>query len=209
MLNSEYAKQRILDAASVLFGQTGFAATTMRMIAKEADVSLSAIPYYFESKENLFSHVVARATKQFTAYFSDITDEIQAYLDAPVHEKARARELVVRICDKHIDYVFDPQNDVLLRLFFQVRSTQAAQYASGEPLRLTTVQPTAALLRILKPELSEQDALLLAYSLVGEQLFFFYHRPSILAQLSLPAYDASTVARIRTLLLNKLDLLLN
>lgn len=48
---SEETRRRIFDSALVLFRKRGFAETTMRDIATEADVALGAAYYYFDSKD--------------------------------------------------------------------------------------------------------------------------------------------------------------
>ena len=48
------AKQmQIINVAEKLFAEKGFAATSVRDIANEADVNVSMISYYFGSKEKL------------------------------------------------------------------------------------------------------------------------------------------------------------
>jgi AcrR family transcriptional regulator len=49
----ERTRERILETSLQLFRTHGFDETTMRDIAKEADMSLGAAYYYFESKEAL------------------------------------------------------------------------------------------------------------------------------------------------------------
>ena len=46
-------KQRLLDAAIMVFSQNGFQASSMRAITREAGTSLSAANYHFGSKEEL------------------------------------------------------------------------------------------------------------------------------------------------------------
>ena len=46
-------RQRILDAAELLFTQYGFEATTLRRITGAAEVNLAAVNYHFGSKEEL------------------------------------------------------------------------------------------------------------------------------------------------------------
>lgn len=53
------ARERMLHTALDLFGRHGFDATTTRMIALAAGVNLGAIPYYFGSKENLYTDAAA------------------------------------------------------------------------------------------------------------------------------------------------------
>ena len=46
--------QRILLVASKLFAQNRYGSVTMRMVAKEADVSLASINYHYNSKQELY-----------------------------------------------------------------------------------------------------------------------------------------------------------
>jgi AcrR family transcriptional regulator len=52
--------QRILDTAERLFGDQGYAATSLRHIIAEAGVNLAAIHYHYGSKEELLDEVVMR-----------------------------------------------------------------------------------------------------------------------------------------------------
>lgn len=59
-------KQKILDIATELFSQKGFAATRVDEIAKAVGVNKALIYYYFPSKEALLDHLV-------DAFFEEIT----------------------------------------------------------------------------------------------------------------------------------------
>src|ERR1035438_432029 len=51
---------KILDTAERLFGQQGYAGTSLRQIIAEAGVNLAAIHYHFGTKEELLDHLVMR-----------------------------------------------------------------------------------------------------------------------------------------------------
>jgi len=53
-------RERILDAAEVLFAAHGFEATSMRMITGLANVNLAAVNYHFGSKDALIQEVFRR-----------------------------------------------------------------------------------------------------------------------------------------------------
>jgi AcrR family transcriptional regulator len=53
-------KTRILNAAEKLFGQNGFAATSLRDITAEAQANLAAVNYHFQSKDSLIDAVIER-----------------------------------------------------------------------------------------------------------------------------------------------------
>lgn len=47
-------KEKILIAAQELFARYGYAGTTMKMVAEQANVASGLVFHYFDSKENLF-----------------------------------------------------------------------------------------------------------------------------------------------------------
>lgn len=51
-------KQKVIDAATLLFFQKGFSGTSVRDIADRANVNVSLISYYFKSKQGLLEFAV-------------------------------------------------------------------------------------------------------------------------------------------------------
>lgn len=58
-------RDRILDGAQQLFWKYGYTRTTLRMIAKEVDVNLGLLPYYFDKKENIGIEIYSRYMSKF------------------------------------------------------------------------------------------------------------------------------------------------
>ncbi|GGF34229.1 TetR family transcriptional regulator [Echinicola rosea] len=50
-------KVKIMEVAEKLFAKNGFSGTSVREIAKKADVNIAMISYYFESKEKLLEAI--------------------------------------------------------------------------------------------------------------------------------------------------------
>ncbi len=101
-LASSGAKQRdaartrhqLLRAALRLFATQGYAATTVREIAHDADVNVALISRYFESKEGLFEACLTEGTEQIRTSIGELDD--QAHMAA--HDevaRAMAAQLVV------------------------------------------------------------------------------------------------------------------
>ena len=59
-MSGEGTKEKILDAAEELFGENGFAATSIRAITSRAGVNLAALNYHFGTKEALIDSVFKR-----------------------------------------------------------------------------------------------------------------------------------------------------
>jgi AcrR family transcriptional regulator len=51
-------KLKILETARLLFASHGFEGTSIRDIAKEANVNVASVNYYFSNKENLFGEIL-------------------------------------------------------------------------------------------------------------------------------------------------------
>lgn len=59
-MNDGDTKEKILDAAEILFAKEGYLATSLRKITGDAGVNLAAVNYHFGSKEGLLEAVLNR-----------------------------------------------------------------------------------------------------------------------------------------------------
>ncbi|WP_062383147.1 TetR/AcrR family transcriptional regulator [Demequina iriomotensis] len=71
-LTSDDRREQILAAATVVFGDKGYAGGTTDAIAREAGISQAYVVRMFGSKENLFLEVSRRATRRLRVAFRDI-----------------------------------------------------------------------------------------------------------------------------------------
>lgn len=85
------AKERIFEAAISLFAKKGYAAVGTREIAKEADVNVSMINYYYQGKLGILREIINDCYDKYFRAISDSDDK-----DAPPEERVRliARGLV-------------------------------------------------------------------------------------------------------------------
>lgn len=75
---TQSTKDRIIDAAEMLFSQQGYEGTTTRAIAMKADVPLGLMSYYFGTKSDLYSEVITRRSAEHAA---DIEASLKAVAD--------------------------------------------------------------------------------------------------------------------------------
>lgn len=73
-------REGILDVAEVLFATRGFAATSVREIAEQVDVTPAMIHYYFGSKERLLQAVMERALEPMAGAVAAIEQHGEAPL---------------------------------------------------------------------------------------------------------------------------------
>lgn len=68
-------QQQIIDAAKTLFGDRGYAATSVRDIAELAGLNAAAINYYFGSKEELFKIIFRLASESTSTVMTALADK--------------------------------------------------------------------------------------------------------------------------------------
>lgn len=71
-------KQKILDAAEKLFGEKGYAVTSLRHIISDAGVNLAAIHYHFGSKQGLLDQVIMRKAGPVNERRLELLDQFEA-----------------------------------------------------------------------------------------------------------------------------------
>jgi AcrR family transcriptional regulator len=97
-------RNRILESATKLFAQKGYAGTSVREIALEAQVAKPTIYYYFESKENLYAQLLMEE-------LSKLMDSIQRALKGK-----SAQEKLEKFAQAYLSYFFS-QEDVIKVIF--------------------------------------------------------------------------------------------
>ncbi|HEY4372849.1 MAG TPA: TetR/AcrR family transcriptional regulator [Burkholderiales bacterium] len=87
------AKERLLDAAELLFAELGYASCTFREIAGRSGINQGLLHYYFGSKQNLFTEVFMRRAQVVASHRELLLDEAIASHGAgqmPVETLVRA-----------------------------------------------------------------------------------------------------------------------
>lgn len=69
------AKERLIEAAGVVFGELGYHGATVREITRQAGVNLAAINYYFRDKEELYWSVLQHAVQCALKNDEDLSED--------------------------------------------------------------------------------------------------------------------------------------
>jgi AcrR family transcriptional regulator len=109
------AETKIKAAARVVFHRKGFAATRTRDIAKEADINLALLNYYFTSKEKLFELIMLETLVLFFQTLGTVFNDKTTTLEKKI-------ELVA---GKYIDLI-TAEPEIPLFIMSEIRSHGAA-----------------------------------------------------------------------------------
>jgi len=96
---SAISQKRVLDAAAKIFRDYGYAGTTMRAIADEADLKAGSIYYHYKSKDDLISAVLDIGIKA-------VTNLVETAL-ATLPETATGRERIETAIRAHLNAIIE------------------------------------------------------------------------------------------------------
>jgi AcrR family transcriptional regulator len=94
---SDKVRKKIVDAASILYAQKGFAATSIQEIAEAAGVTLPVTYHYVKKKSEIMRLIMEDVLSIFR---EGLTHEIKG-LEDPQRKLATAIELYLEIVDRH------------------------------------------------------------------------------------------------------------
>lgn len=115
-LKSKEPRERILEVSARLFSQKGYSAIGVREIAKEAEVNISMISYYFNGKLGILKTIIEK-------YFQDLDKILNA-----VKSLNLPREEALRMMIRNIVYLIKNKTDfckvAILEMPFDVPEIQ-------------------------------------------------------------------------------------
>ncbi|MCX7988302.1 MAG: TetR/AcrR family transcriptional regulator, partial [Thermodesulfovibrio sp.] len=96
------SKKRIVEAAIKIFSQHGYNGTTIRMIAKEAGISVGGVYLYFKNKEELFLFLMKEKMEELDHRITPIIQDtehpasaLREYIRIAIECALENRELIM------------------------------------------------------------------------------------------------------------------
>ncbi|MGK2932955.1 MAG: TetR/AcrR family transcriptional regulator, partial [Solirubrobacterales bacterium] len=83
---SELSRQRLLDAAAVVFSQQGFHRASLQAIGEEAEISRGSIVWHFGTKDALLQAVVERTYLSFHDVAAQLEIELAVHPGDPLSQ---------------------------------------------------------------------------------------------------------------------------
>lgn len=99
-MNSISKRDRLIESAATLFHRKGMASTSLADIAKDADIPIGNVYYYFKTKEELALSALQRHKEQYIARFTELDETIED----PRERLKKAVEYYERVSDDFTRY---------------------------------------------------------------------------------------------------------
>lgn len=192
------ARQRLIQAGVTIFAANGFNATTTRMLANEAQVNLSAIPYYFKSKEGLYQAVVAHIADVLGARLEPFLSQL-ADLHASGLEPEPARELLKEGLATMVAMMCgDPATLPFSKIILQEQMAPSAAFELIYPRVMERIlEAFATLIAAATGETDARQCNLQAVLLVGQVMVFRAGRATAVRRLGMEGYTPAEIAEIQ------------
>ncbi len=164
-------ERAILEAASRLFSENGFAGVSMRSVAEAAGVSKANIYHHFESKEALYLAILHASAAELSALVENL-EESSGHFDANISEFSSA----------HLQHLTDNETTsrLMLREAFsgdEERSRMLVERVVGGTFeRMISIFRAGQEAGELRSDL---DPALCATLLMGADVFFFQARGAL------------------------------
>ncbi len=198
-------RERLLERAIDVFGKQGFSGATTRMIASAAEVNISAIPYYFNGKEGLYTAVVEHIGEQVQLLMQETLLEIENGMRNPTINPQEAMDLLEIVLTNLINFLLGSTEALrFTRIILREHLDPSAAYGTifshiMSPL-LTNI---ARLITIVTGISDPREVRLRALAVMGQAMTFRIARETMVRLLDLDGYSPKERDEIRRVILEQ------
>ncbi len=196
-LNKKNTKERILSTAIRLFSTYGYEGTSVRMLCKESEVNISAISFYFGSKDKLYNYCLQYLAEKADAYYDKAYTNAMQALESDSLTKKEAYLAAMRIIDAQINSAYSPEYRSSLRLIYWEQNTPGSDFhPMTDSLFNKCEKPLALLLEAVTDRTFAQA--IIASRFINGSIIAFGEHSALVAQALVDAEDeAEDMAWVR------------
>jgi AcrR family transcriptional regulator len=164
--SGKHVQERLLDAAERLFGERGFAGTSVREIAAAANCNVASVSYYFGGKEKLYTDV-------WRHHLLVLRDNQIASIEKAMSEnqgKPRLEELLGSFAEAFVGSLVDEEGSG--RLIQLMMREMLDKHLPADMFIDEVINPTLSAMQkaLVKtcPGLQESQTALIVFSIIGQ-----------------------------------------
>lgn len=182
-------KSRLLDAAGHVFAEKGFEAASVREICQRAEANIAAVNYHFGDKRKMYVEAVSAAQCSSDTHVP--MPEWPADLAPEDRLRGFLRIMLQRMLEEN-----RPRWHLELMLRELANPTEACAHVVEAYIRPMADQLREIVLDLLPPGYPEDKGWMIGFSIVGQVLFYYVHRPVIRLLIGEEAYRGLTLERL-------------
>lgn len=206
------SKERLLMAAIKIFATHGFEGASTRMVVKEADVNISAIPYYFGSKDGLYEAVMRHIISIAMEAQGDRVEQLREALDSGTLTQAKGKALLHDFMSSFVEFLLGERAtlhmaQIMIREQMQPSPIFDILYEDMmKPMHETFTRLIAFLINV---DPKSQEGILCAHSVFGQIMIFKTHKEFVLRRTGWKSYGPPEKETIISLILQNTDAIIS
>ncbi|WP_138380169.1 TetR/AcrR family transcriptional regulator [Luteithermobacter gelatinilyticus] len=150
------SRERILDVAEKLFSTSSFASVSVRTVTTEAGVNLSAVNYYFGSKQGLFQAVYVRRAKAMNRERLELLAEYAQAAETQGNPLP-IRQIISALISPPIRWLYDEETGVYIRFLARAYLEEASDMANVLEEEVAVFDKFVPHIKDLYPDMSDED----------------------------------------------------
>ncbi|MBB65759.1 MAG: hypothetical protein CMO81_11930 [Waddliaceae bacterium] len=202
------SKERLLDAGTKVFARDGFEGASTREIVKEAGVNISAIPYYFDSKDGLYEAIIRRIISIVFTEQGEKIREITKALERDDISQNKVRTFLHDLLRHFAGFLLsDKASPDMAQLMIREQMQPTPIFdIIYEGAMLPMHQTLARLIsRLTQLPIDDEKVILCTHMIIGQLAVFKTHREMILRRSGWGKYSRKEAQKIIEMVLYNTD----
>ena len=191
-------REKILMIALDMFGEYGFNGVSTRDLSKMADVNISAINYYFNSKEGLYQEVIKYVANFIKDEFQNCIEIIESCKSKVIDEKL-AMDIFSSLLDSISDNIL--KNNSLSISMILIREIMKPNIGTDIVYDELVLPFHKTLLKVIKviigDNFSDKEITIIMYTILGQIMGFSANKAMIMRVLNTERIDDKTLFLIK------------
>ena len=191
-------REKILMIALDMFGEYGFNGVSTRDLSKMADVNISAINYYFNSKEGLYQEVIKYVANFIKDEFQNCIEIIESCKSKVIDEKL-AMDIFSSLLDSISDNIL--KNNSLSISMILIREIMKPNIGTDIVYDELVLPFHKTLLKVIKviigDNFSDKEITIIMYTILGQIMGFSANKDMIMRVLNTERIDDKTLFLIK------------
>lgn len=200
------SKKKLINSAIVLFANKGFDSTSTREICKHAGVNLSLIPYYFGSKDGLYTNIIESIINYGLTFLQDKITKANDIGSMSTDEKI---DLYRTLLEKYTDFLYSenvPNSFVILMVKEQAVSHSKFGEIYAQKINILYKALRKLLASILEKNENDKMIIFEVSSIIGQILSFKFMDRATLSSLNQDFYTKEDNKKIKKVILTHIEM---
>lgn len=191
-------QERIMLAAMKVFSQHPLDSASLRLIAKEAGITLSSITYHYKTKENLYREVLNRVLSYMT---QDIEERVETIRNQKSLSPEQAEQILRDLILYFVDRMFGPHSSIFAKIIIQEHFSPTIFYSEiYEQYFKKVIDLIEHLISRITGERITRQTTLTAFSVFGQIVGFRMERELLFKRFDTVGFTPEEIEPMRKML---------